>query len=305
MARATLLDIALANGSDAVAGLIEEAVKAHPELTLAPSRTIKGLNYKTLVRTANPTSGFRNANEGVTATKSTFENRLVETFIINPRWEADKAVADRHEDGAAAYLAIEAGGQMESSMQVLAKQFFYGPSNGGDAKGFPGLIDAYDSTNMLIDAGGTTASTASSVWAVKFGPQDVMWVWGNDGSLEMEDPRIETLLDGSSNPFTGYVQELLAYPGLQVGSVQSIGRIRDLTADSGKGLTDALIAQLLEKFEVGKKPDVLFMNRRSLRQLQSSRTATNPTGSPAPFPSESFGIPIALTDALLNTEALS
>ena len=87
MAMTTLLDIAKANGSDGVVGLIDEATKAHPELTLVAARTIKGLNYKTLVRTANPTVGFRNANEGTAATKGTYENRLVETYNLNPRWE--------------------------------------------------------------------------------------------------------------------------------------------------------------------------------------------------------------------------
>jgi len=46
------------------------------------------------------------------------------------------------------------------------------------------------------------------------------------------------------------------------------------------------------------------MNRRSLKQLQVSRTATNATGAPAPFPQESFGVPIIVTDAILSTEAL-
>lgn len=307
MSRTTLLDIAKANGSDATAGLIEEATKAHPELTLGSARTIRGLNYKTLIRTGNPAVSFRNANEGVTATKGDYENRLVETYILNPRFEADKAVADKYEDGWEAYLAMEAMGIMEAAMTLLGKQFYYGTNAtyGGDAKGFPGLLASLDTPNMVVDAGGTTATTGSSVWAVKFGPKDVIWVYGNDGSLELDDVRTETLYDSSDNPFTGYVQELLAYPGLQVGSVRSIGRIKKLTEDSGKGLTDDLIAKLLEKFEVGIVPDVLLMNRRSVRQLRASRTATNVTGAPAPFPTESFGIPIAVTDSISSVEDLA
>ena len=69
-------------------------------------------------------------------------------------------------------------------------------------------------------------------------------------------------------------------------------------------MTDALLAQLIEKFPAGRGPNYLVMNRRSLRQLQASRTATNPTGAPAPFPSEAFGIPIVVTDAISSTEAL-
>ena len=52
MAVTTLLDIAKANGSDAAVGLIEEVMTYSPEVNLGAARTIKGLSYKTLVRTA-------------------------------------------------------------------------------------------------------------------------------------------------------------------------------------------------------------------------------------------------------------
>jgi hypothetical protein len=305
MANPTLLDIAKKNGSDAVVGLIDETSQASPEIRMGAARTIKGMNYKTIVRVTNPTVGFRNANEGTAATKGTYVNRLVETFIMNPRWECDKAVADRDEDGADAYIAMEADAIMEAAFQKLAAVFYYGTGAGGDAKGFPGLLQAYDATNMVVDAGGTTATTGSSVWAVRFGAKHVQWVWGADGSLDLSDVTEQRILDADSNPFTAYVQELLAYPGLQVGSIRSIGRIKKLTEDNGKGLTDALIADLLSKFPTGTVPDVLFANRRSVKQLRASRTATNATGAPAPFPTEAFGIPIAVTDAILSTEALT
>jgi hypothetical protein len=117
--------------------------------------------------------------------------------------------------------------------------------------------------------------------------------------------REESVLDANNKPFTAYVQEMLARPGLQVGSVNSIARIKKLTEDSGKGLTDVLIAKLLNKFPVGVVPDVLFMSRRSLEQLRSSRTATNERGEPAPIPSQAFGIRIEVTDAITNTESLT
>jgi len=303
MTMPTLLDIAKRNGSDQVVGLIDEASRVHPELTLIPARTIRGLNYKTFVRTANPTVAFRSANEGTPATKGTYENRLVETFIMNPRWECDKAVADRSEDGAPAYIALEAEAMTEAAMQTLCTQLYYG--TGADAKGFPGLVAAYDATNMVVDAGGTTGATGSSVWALRFGPKNVIWVWGNGGSLELSPVTEQRILDGSSNPFTAYIQELLAYPGLQVASLLSIARVKKITADSGHTLTDGMIAALLALFPAGTRPDVLLMNRRSIGQLQNSRTATNATGAPAPFPGESFGIPIAVTDAILSTEALT
>ncbi len=98
-------------------------------------------------------------------------------------------------------------------------------------------------------------------------------------------------------PITGWV-------GLQIGGAYSVGRICNLTAQAGKTLTDALIAQLIATFPAGKGPTHLAMNRRSLFQLQAARTATNATGAPAPIPTDSFGIPIIPTDAILSTETI-
>lgn len=270
------------------------------------ARTIRGINYKTLVRTGLPSVSFRAANQGTAASKSTHENRQVETFILNPRWNADKAVADRYEDGAEAYIALEASAHMEAAMQHLGGQFYYGTNsvNQNDADGHPGLVQAYDTGNMEVDAGGTTADTGSSVWAVKFGPKAVMWVWGNMGELDLSDVDLRDVSDGTNN-FTAYHQELTAYPGLQVGSIRAVGRIKKITEDNGKTLTDDMISDLLSKFQAGYYPDVLFMSRRSLKQLQQSRTATTTTGAPAPFPEEAFGVPILPTDSILDTEDLS
>jgi len=305
MALLTLLDIAKANCSDPTVGLIDETTKAHPELTIGGARTIKGINYKTLVRTALPTVDFRNANQGTATTKSTYENRLVETYTMNPRWGVDRAVADRSEDGPEAELAKEAVAHVEAAMQKICRQFYYGNVSPGSTAGFPGLLQSYDSSNMVVDAAGTTGDTGSSVWAVKFGQKEVIWVWGQNGQMEPTDPELRDMFDADELPFTGYHQELLAYPGLQIGTPRAIGRIKKLTADSGKTLDDDMISDLLSKFEVGVVPDVLFMSRRSRKQLQQSRTATTTTGAPAPMPTEAFGIRIEVTDAILDTEALT
>lgn len=316
----TLLDVAKRNGHDAITGIIEEASKAVPEVSgihpttrqalpgVGDARTIQGLNYKTLVRTSLPSVDFRNANEGQTGSQSTWATRLVECFTMNPRWYVDRAVADRSEDGPAMMLADEAAGQLEAVLQKIGKQFYYGSvsGNGGSTKGFPGLIDIYDSTNMVVDAGGTTASTGSSVWAVKFGPQHVRWVYGANGSMEPTEVEFRDIDDADGNPFTAYFQEMFLYPGLQVGQPgRSIARIKKLTADSGKGLTDARLSALMALFPVGVRPDAIFLSNRSLYQLRDSRTATSEDGREAPLPMTYDGVPLVPTDSILNTEALT
>lgn len=305
MALPTLLDIAKRNGSDLLVGLIDETTKLIPEVSgitmdgtrvpnLGAARTIKGQQYKTLIRTSLPTAGFRDVNEGVTPSKSTYENRLVETFVLNPRWECDKAAADQSEDGPEAYIAEEADAIMQAAMQALGSQFFYGRAS--DGKGHPGLVDAVQAAYTIDRTGNGNA--CGSVYAVKFGPKDVSWVYGQNGKMDVTDVRIETLLDSNSKKFTGYVQELLAYVGVQVASLFSVGRIKNITAAAP--LRDSDIYSLLSKMKV--RPDVLFMNKTLLEQLRSSRTATNATGAPAPRPTEVDGVPIAPTESLTFTE---
>lgn len=302
----TLLDVVKLNAGDDLVGLISETEKACPEVIVVPARTIKGINFPTTVRVQLPAVGFRDANDGVDSTVARYENRLVETFIFNPIWKCDKAVADGYEDGPQAYIAVEAGAIMEGSFQTLSTQFYYGASLGGHAKGHVGLMDMYDKTKMEVDAGGTTGSTGSSVWLVRYGPKHVEWVWGNGkDAFAMDDPRIGTIVGQNSKELTGYIQELLARPGVKVGSLKSIARIKKLTADAGKGLTDDLIYEALAKFPAGVRPDAMFMTTRSQEQLRKSRTATNATGAPAPIPEEVANVPILVTDGITNTESLT
>jgi len=157
---------------------------------------------------------------------------------------------------------------------------------------------------MVLDATGTGGNVGTSVWAVRFGPRDIQWVYGDNGALALKPVREQTVFDASNNPYTAFIQEILARPGLQFTRKYAAARIKNITTQAGHTLTDALISQVLAKFPVGLPPDYLFMNRTSLQALQASRTAVNPTGSPAPIPNESFGIPILPSDSILSTEPI-
>lgn len=314
MASHTLLDIAKLNGNDAVVGLIEQNLNVAPEFQTAPFRVVRGTSYRTVLRDSLPTVTFRDANESTTASKSSFSNKLVECFILTGLVQVDKAVAMAYEEGAAALQALESSAVMKAALQTLGRQFYYGTNTtySGVAKGFPGLIDMYDSTNMAVDAGGTTATTGSSAWLVKWGPQDVQFVGGNGGTINLS-PFSEQVLSGVPS----YVADLTGWVGLQAVNTKSICRIKKLTADSGKGLTDALIANALSKFPAGVKPDAIFCSRRSLYQLQQSRTATyvvslggkrgetSGLDIQAPWPTTAFDIPVYASDMLSDVEALT
>lgn len=334
MAQGTLLDIAKLNGSDKVVGLVEENLTYAPELSVVPGRTIRGTSYKTVSRDTFPGVGFRAANGGFTYTKSTFLNRLHETFIFGGNIRADVAVMAAHEDGPEAYKAIEASGVMKQAMISIGQQFFYGTSSGvtGASNGFPGLatfltafnteLTARNISNLVVDAGGTTASTGSSVYGVKFGEQGLQFIFGNNLGLSMTDWFRQMVNDGTAGQdYLAEVSTLNAWIGLQAANPYCIGRLKDATADSGKGVTDSLLEDLLALYPVGYAPDYWFMTRRSRRQLQQSRSVILSSGVPnvtnaspkqgngkdvsAPLPVEACGIPIIVTDSLLNTETLT
>src|SRR6185295_17931031 len=167
----TMLDLAKFTNSDQAVGLIEENLNAAPEIEVLPARTIKGTSFKTLTRTAYPTTGFRQVNQGVEPTKSTYVNKTFETFYYDGQMEMDKAAADADEQGADHALSLEADGHARAFMLKSGSQFWYGNgSTLGDANGYQGAAQFVDST-MLVDATGRTASVASSVYAICAAPK--------------------------------------------------------------------------------------------------------------------------------------
>jgi len=314
MASATLLDIAKLTGNDKLVGLIEENQKAAPEVMRFPMRTITGLSFKTGFRTTLPTTGFRAANGGQTPSKSGFAQKLVECFIFGGIIEIDKAVALAHEDGPAAYEMIESSGVAESALRELGSQIWYGTSN--EALGFPGAkaftpfggTTAVTGDALTVDATGSTSSTASSVYAVKFGPKYTELVGGRGSALALSPFMDQLLTDADGKKYAGRVADLTGWIGLSIQSEHSIRRICNLTAQTDKGLTDARLAALLATFPVGVIPDAIFASRRSVTQLQTARTllnyGKNDQAKIADYPTNYMGIPIIPTDSILDTDAI-
>ena len=303
----TMLDLAKINGSDAAVGLIEENLNLAPEISLFPARTIAGTSFKTLHRTALPATQFRAVNEGVNTTKSSYVNKLVECFYLDGKMEIDVAAAQADDQGEDHAKMIEADGHAQAAILKIGKQVWYGTGTGGDAKGFPGAKDMVDSSYTL-DAAGTTATTGSSVYGVRVGDKQGSMIFGRNTVLNVGEWRVQRITRSSAE-LDAWVNSLQGWVGFQWVSKDSVCRLKNVTADSTKTCTDAKLAQLLSQLKW--VPDYWFMSRRSRYQLQVSRTATsNTTGTfgdrpVGPLPTESNGIPIVVTDSLLDTEVIA
>ena len=281
---------------------VSDVLNDAPVLAALSAFSVPGTQLLYMKQTAAPASNFRLLNDGVDNDVATYTQVSVDLAIADASFNIDIAAAEGYRLGAAAFIALQMRNHMQSMMASIEDEII----NGGHTNGFASLSDELDAVadETVISAGGTTADTGSSVYLIRSGFNDTQVAWGNEGVIEAKDTTIVRTSGSTTGTFPSYYTAVTGYCGLIYGSSYSAGRIAILTEDSGKGLTDALIAEALSKFPAGRGPNMLAMNRRSLFQLQNSRTATNATGAPAPYPAEAFGVPIIVTDQISSTEAL-
>lgn len=281
---------------------VSDVLNRAPLIRRLSAFSVDGTQLKYVKKTADPSVGFRLLNDGVDNDVADYTQVTVDLAIADASFNVDIAAAEGYRLGPAAFLALQMRNHMEAMMFKIEQEVLYG----ANTNGFASLADELDAVAdaTVISAGGTTDSTASSVWAIKTGMNDCQIAWGNQGVIEAKDTSIIRTAGSSNGHYGSYWTPVTGYCGLIYGSAWSAGRICNITEDSGKGLTDDLISQLLEKFPAGRGPDMLVMSRRSLGQLQRSRTSYSPTGQPALIPDSAFNVPILISDAVSNTEAL-
>lgn len=286
--------------------LVSDVLDDAPLLRVLAARTVKGYTFVYNKQTANPAVGFRAVNNGLENKVATRAQVTATLAVLDASFAVDIAAAQADERGAQHLMAEEAMSHLRQAMKEVEEQIIYGTGN--DAAGFAGLttLTAYDALadSLVVNAGGSTATTGSSAWILCSGPSELEVLWGQEGVITIGEQQIVERAGSSTGLFPAYYHPITGWVGLKLGSGYCAVRICNLTEDSGKGLTDDLIAAGLSLLPTNRDPVCIAMNRRSRKQLQLSRTATNPTGAPAPFPVEAFGVPIVVTDTILSTEAI-
>lgn len=268
-----------------------------------------GTQHKYLKQTVASSNAFRAVGAGLTKTPS--EDVLVtDTLkILDGSFSVDKALADGYtKGGAAAYMQKELVRTMRQRMFMAEKQIINGVNS--DAGGFVGLRDDTQldaiADEMVIQAAtpGATVGAQSSVYLLRQGEDDVAVIAGENGNFNVdEEPTIiEKIVDpGTDNKvYPAYYIAVCGYLGFQIGGARSAARICNVET----ALDDDDIYSAIKLFPSGRQPNLIVMNRNSLELLRKSRTAVTTTGAPAPRPTEVDGIPIVVTDAVTQTEAV-
>jgi len=285
---------------DGISDLLQDAPLLQ---TLVAEFASNGTQHKYLKETSAPVVGFRSINDGRDHGHSNDTKVSIDLALLDCSFHVDSAFADEYRFGKEAWIARESQRALQAGFFKAEEQLIYG--TGASAAGFTGLADASTidalADEMVVDGGGSTA--LSSVYLVRSvdALTDCTLITGNDGNISVGASYEQMMAGSSTGMFNAYVTPVQAYLGLQIGSIYSVGRIANLDA-SANGLTDDKISDALAKFPAARPATHLVMNRRSLQQLQASRTATNPTGAPAPFPQSAFGVDIVVTDAVTDSE---
>ena len=321
----TLYDVLQFKGEAGAKAIIDEVLDVCPEVTgidrynggrtfpmhfgTEPTDTMETM-FMTSISEVNP---FRKANEGVDSTKGTYEKRLHQLATVTAYWYADKSVINKNPAAGATLMFQRAKEEMKRQQRALGKQFFYGVKHGGYKEGFPGLLDLM-MPEFVIDAGGT-GDKLTSAYFVSFGEEGVSWRYGMNGSMELSEPSYVTKYDANGKPFPALEQNLEYYPGLQVNSKYSVGRIANIdvsSADtdtlSSSAFTDTHIYNLLVRLPAGMKANVVFLPYRAALLLSASRATVNVVTNPAAHltiasgvtaPTTEFeGIPFVPTDSI-------
>jgi hypothetical protein len=294
-------------------------------------------------------SGFVRFGGGYKAGEARWEPRQFDCAYIGGMVQAHMDLARRweveHPDAEDDYFTTQAALRIAADLLLVEKQIIYGWGN--DALGFPGLKqtapgtlaanvysltetpDDTDFTKSVINAGGTQAGTASSVYAWIDGEMDCQLVLGDDMGGQAELFRLSEMVTSNEAPdsneptkkslhdlqqFSGHLGLSVAgfnqSPNNVVPTQHSVRRLANLTTDTAAKLNDAMMSKLSRSFGVGKRPNHFAMATRSGEYLAASRAPTainflmgqsgdaqNATFTTYPPPPENWnGIPIHYAD---------
>jgi hypothetical protein len=280
--------------------------------------------HRSTIRTGLPAVYWRLINQGTPPSKSTTAQAEDTAGMLEAWSEVDVELAKLSDD-VAGFRQSEAKPFIEAMNQEMAQTLFYG--NAGTApEEFTGLSVRYSSLSAanaqnIIDAGGTGADN-TSIWLIQWGPASLHGIVpkGSTAGLLHEDlgeVTVEVTAGVAGNRMRALQDHYIWKNGLVVRDWRAAVRIANidvsnLVANAG---SQAILLTLLAKavhrlVNPSAGRNVIYMNRTVAEFLDIQTTSATSTGggtTPGNVQGaqiSSFrGIPIRVTDAILETEA--
>jgi hypothetical protein len=313
MANPTLYDILTRNNTDAYTGLVEDYTKYAPEASAIPVIVRSGTRFTTLSRIALPQAQFRSVNQQITGSSSTYKKTEHEMFFLDTHIIVDEAAYAADQGITGDVLLQESQGALQSTINTIGSQFYYGTGNPGPlGTGFVGirgqLLSNLQNNPAATPVTASRDTNSTSIYGCWLNPQGVSFALGRHGEIAVR-PFVRQYVGGlQSGGDFAWVSNISCYIGLTVASANSIYAVTGV--DAANPGTDNLIGQMLATVPLTRRAGfTLFMNRNAQFYLEQSRSSiknqpAGPGGTPAvsPTPTSAYGYPIVVTDSITNTE---
>jgi len=279
---------------------------------------------RVVVRTGLPSVFWRLLNQGVQPSKSTTATIDESCGMLEAWSEVDKDLADLggNPNG---FRQTEAYAFMEAMNQEMASTFFYG-NQGVKQEEFSGLSIRYSdvtaqNARCIIDAGGADGSDNASIWLIGWGENSIHGIFprGSIAGLvhnNYGEVTVEVTAGVAGSRMRAYQERWQWKAGIALKDWRYVVRIgsidvSNLVAASGAAdLVEAMIKATHRIESLENVRPVFYMNRTVFAYLDIQRRTDVSGGGQLSYDvvdgrriAMFRGIPIVVTDALLNTEA--
>ncbi len=281
------------------------------------------------IRTGLPTTYWRMYNAGTPTSKATSAQITFNCGNLSARSHVDRDIAELN-GNVKEFRMNESFAFLEAMSQEMASTAFYGSN--ANPEEFVGLGNTYTSTsagngqNILLAGGASSDNT--SVYLIGWSPETIYMTYpkGSVAGLRHEDLGLDDVEDSNGYVYRAYKDEYTWKSGLVVKDWRYGVRIANIDVSDLVGLsgaqevTDATFLPKLMSRALARIPKrtgiklAFYCNRTIASLLQvaameksSSALAIQP--GLGQFGEEIFtlrfmGVPIRITDALINTESV-
>ena len=310
----TLGNLLTINNENASGGVADELLEAAPLIRVMSAIPASNGDVHQYHRYTNPPpADFRAINTGRAVGFGLIIEETENCKILDASTLFDAAYADAYKGGRGAYLQMQNTMALRSAFARLERSVINGTagSSFSDANGFRGFTDftpninasATNTESVCIDNGGTTNLT--SVYVIRSADPltTAAVVLGNDGNLNVGVTTEQATESSAGAFYNGLWTPIHSWYAYQHASKFSIVRIANVdSAATTPAIDDDKIGAAIAEFPTDRPATHIVYNRKVWKQHRASRTATNATGTEAPFPMDAYGLPIIVTDQLANDE---
>lgn len=276
--------------------------------------------HRFTTRTGLPALTWRKFNEGVPPSKSQTAQIDETTGMLDGKAVVDVELV-RLNGNSAAFRGSESMAFLASFNNELETGLFYHSTKNAPEK-IMGLAPRLDSLtgpykNQIIAADAFAGGNdQTSMYLVGWGPDTAFGIFpkGMQGGLETHDMGILEQNDGTGKMFRAYVTYWSWKVGLVVKDARYVVRICNIDTASGTGISVDLLYPMISAYyrmeNTNNVRPVFYANRMvaeylhrqaiaGAKNLTVQERAEGPGGPVTRF----MGIPIRITDAILNTES--